>query len=260
MTKRYYWLKLDEKFFEDDTIEWIEEQENGKDYVIFYLKLCLKSLKDEGKLIRYVGERLIPYDVKALAKLTNTPPDTVAVAMKLFLEIGLVSNLESGEIYLNQINEMIGTETDIAKRVRKHRTKQEALGHKPDSLQSNKSSLQSNTPETKCNTEIEKEIDIEYSAFFEEVWKLYPNKKGKGKISKTKKKEIYKLGDEFKRCIERYKEYVENLKILGFKDLMYQNASTFFNSGYVDYLDINYEEKEKPPQRKLKLVIRDDVL
>ena len=122
--KRYYWLKLNENFFEDDTIQWLEEQENGKDYVIFYLKLCLKSLSDEGKLIRYVGERLIPYDVKALSKLTNTSADTVAVAMKTFLEIGLVSQLDSGEIYMKQIKEMIGSETAAAKRKRKQRARE----------------------------------------------------------------------------------------------------------------------------------------
>ena len=31
--KRYYWLKLNENFFEEDTIEWIEDQENGERYV-----------------------------------------------------------------------------------------------------------------------------------------------------------------------------------------------------------------------------------
>ena len=156
-SKRYYWLKLDEGFFEDDTIAWLEEQENGKDYVIFYLKLALKSLKDEGRLIRYVGETLIPYDVKALAKLTNTPIDTVAIAIKTFVEIGLIARLGTGEIYLNQINEMIGTETDVAKRVRKHRAKKGAIGQQETNL------LQCNTGVTKCNTEIEieKELDIE---------------------------------------------------------------------------------------------------
>ena len=151
--KRYYWLKLKENFFEDDTIQWLEEQENGKDYVIFYLKLALKSLDDEGRLVRYVGERLIPYDVKALAKLTNTSADTVAVAMKTFIEIGLVSRLDSGEIYMNQINEMIGTETDVARRVRKHRARKAINSNVSKGL------LQSNTDETKSNTDIE--IDIE---------------------------------------------------------------------------------------------------
>lgn len=81
-----------------------------------------------------------------------------------------------------------------------------------------------------------------YSAFFEQVWKLYPNKVGKGRISDTTKKKTYKLGDEFIRCIERYIGHVEERRGNGFKDLKYQNGSTFFNSGYVDYLDENYTE------------------
>lgn len=121
--KRYYWLKLKEDFFEDDTIQWLEEQDNGKDYVIFYLKLALRSLNDDGKLIRYVGETLIPYDVKALAKLTNTPTDTVVVALELFSTIGLISRLDSGEIYMNQIDEMVGSETLAAEKMRRLRAK-----------------------------------------------------------------------------------------------------------------------------------------
>ena len=102
-----------------------------------FLKLALKSLKDDGRLIRYVGETLIPYDVKALAKLTNTSPDTVAVSMKTFLEIRLVSQLESGEIYLNQIEEMVGS--DVTKRVKASKGKGKALekGDNKQSLQSN---------------------------------------------------------------------------------------------------------------------------
>ena len=83
-TKRFYWLKLQEDFFEDDTIDFIESQENGERYCLFYLKLCLKALKSEGKLIRYVGNMLIPYDEKGLAKLTRTDVDTVRCALALF--------------------------------------------------------------------------------------------------------------------------------------------------------------------------------
>lgn len=32
--KRYYWLKLKEDFFEDNAIEWLEEQQNGKELFI----------------------------------------------------------------------------------------------------------------------------------------------------------------------------------------------------------------------------------
>ena len=146
--KRYFWLKLNENFFEDDTIAWIEEQDNGKDYIIFYLKLALKSLTDDGYLIRYVGEKLIPYDVKALSKLTNTDTDTVKVAMNLFLEVGIISQLDSGEIYLNQIDELIGSETESAKRVRKHRAKQSVLQSNETPLLSNIDVIESNTENT----------------------------------------------------------------------------------------------------------------
>lgn len=149
--KRYYWLKLNENFFEDDTMTWLEEQENGKEYIIFYLKLCLKSLSDDGHLVRYVGERLIPYDVNALSRLTNTNKDTVSIAMKLFIEIGLVNQMDSGEIYMTQINEMIGSETDSAKRMRKLRIQEET---------------QRNLPASHCdmdvqNSDTEKELEIE---------------------------------------------------------------------------------------------------
>lgn len=99
----------------------------------------------------------------------------------------------------------------------------------------------------------------EYNTFFEEVWKLYPSKKGKGQISDTTKKEIYNLGEEFERCISRYIKYVEAERKKGFQELKYQNGSTFFNSGYVDYLDENVKEKEKPKIPPLRMVYRDEI-
>lgn len=127
--KKYYWLKLKENFFDNDTISFIEEQKNGILYVNFYLKLCLKSLKTEGNLIRLVGENLIPYDVNSLARLTNTPVDTVKVAMDLFEKIGLVKIQETGEIYLAQIKEMIGKETDKAELMRRKRAKDKLISN-----------------------------------------------------------------------------------------------------------------------------------
>ena len=119
--KKYYWIRLKEDFFEDDTISYIEEQQNGKDYCLFYLKLCLKALRNNGKIIRIVGDGVIPYDVNSLSKLTNTPVDTVAIALTLFKQLGLISVLDNGEFYINQINEMIGSETNKAELMRKKR-------------------------------------------------------------------------------------------------------------------------------------------
>lgn len=151
--KKYYWLKLKEDFFEEDTISWIEEQENGKEYCLFYLKLCLKSLKTDGTLIRNVGTMLVPYDAKKLGEITNTDIDTVRVAMELFKNIGLVEILDNGEIYLNQLQNMVGSESKWAEKKRKQRKKV---------IEDNVPLLSQNCPrETEKEKEIEQEIDIE---------------------------------------------------------------------------------------------------
>ncbi|MDU5081988.1 replication protein [uncultured Tissierella sp.] len=110
-------------------------------------------------------------------------------------------------------------------------------------------SEKANTTVSELANQIKKKENTKeiYSTFFEELWSLYPSKVGKGKISDTRKKELYILGDEFKRCISRYINYVKVEREKGFTDLKYQNGSTFFNSGYVDYLDENYKEAVVEP-------------
>lgn len=106
---KFYWLQLKEDFFDDDAIQWLEEQKpNGRDYAYFYLKLCLKAVRTNGILVRNVGELLIPYSNEKLAELTKMDFDTVTVAMKLLQQIGLVKILDNGEIYINQIERLIG--------------------------------------------------------------------------------------------------------------------------------------------------------
>lgn len=126
---KFYWLQLKEDFFDDDAIEWLEEQDNGHKYSLFYLKLCLKSLKSNGVLIRKVGNMLVPYDNKKLADLTKTPLDTVIVAMELLKGIGLVQVLDSGELYITQLENMIGSASKGALKKQQQRAlkKQEQL-------------------------------------------------------------------------------------------------------------------------------------
>lgn len=113
-TTKFYWLQLREDFFDEDAIDWLEEQPNGKEYSLFYLKLCLKSLRTNGVLIRRVGNMLVPYDHVKLGELTKTPSDTVMVAMQLLLKIGLVKTLENGELYITQVENMIGSQSKSA--------------------------------------------------------------------------------------------------------------------------------------------------
>lgn len=79
----------------------------------------------------------------------------------------------------------------------------------------------------------------EHEQFFESIWQLYPNKKGKGSVKAKQKEILFKIGFEtLSKCIERYKSTKEDWKA-------WQHGSTFFNSGYVDYLDENYCETEE---------------
>lgn len=179
MSKRYYWLKLKEDFFEEDTIEWLEEQENGKEYCLFYLKMCLKSIKTEGILIRKVGNILVPYDEKHLAKITNTDFDTVVVAMELFKKIGLIQILEGGEIFIPGMDEMIGSETDKAKFMRNKRAKEKLLQEGNNVTDNSNKVTQGSNNVTdvlpNCYTELEKEkelnkdIDIELDSKIEDT-------------------------------------------------------------------------------------------
>lgn len=87
-----------------------------------------------------------------------------------------------------------------------------------------------------------------YISQCDELWKLYPNKKGKQEAYKKIPKilEEYSL-EELRRSVERYSKEVEG------RDKQYiQKGSTFFNGGYVDYLDENYEEVSQDPVEESK--------
>lgn len=85
--------------------------------------------------------------------------------------------------------------------------------------------------------------------FFEKLWGLYPKKEGKGQVSKTQKENLSKIGiEEMTRAVERY---VKAKKDTDKKFL--QNGSTFFNSGYVDYLDKECKEESSGAPIVLKI-------
>lgn len=167
--KRYYWLKLKNDFFEGDEINWLEEQENGAVYILFYLKLCLWSLRSDGVLMRRVGKMEIPYDTKKLAEITGTPLPAAETAMALLTSAGLVEVQENGALFMPQMEDMTGSETERAAIMRKYRTpKTEKENHSEDSdreieVQSSNHNVITMLPETDhiVDTEIEKELELE---------------------------------------------------------------------------------------------------
>lgn len=198
--KRFYWLKLKENFFEEDTISWLEEQENGKEYCLFYLKLCLKSLKTDGILIRNVGELLVPYDIKKLAEMTHTDIDTARVSMEIFEKIGLIQILENGEIYLTQLENMVGSETTKAETMRRLRSQKKIDGNIVTKM----------LPRERVrerDKEIEKDIEIELEDKIRHKFGTY------GRIHLTDK-QYQKLIEDFSKevvdtKINQLDEYVE---------------------------------------------------
>lgn len=114
--KKFYWLKLKRDFFKRHDIRIIEEMPNGKDYVLFYLKLLLESIDHEGSL-RFSDT--IPYNEQMLSVVTSTNVDTVRSAMKLFTELHMIEILDDQTIYMGEVQSMIGSESKWAEYKRK---------------------------------------------------------------------------------------------------------------------------------------------
>ncbi|MCU7195519.1 phage replisome organizer N-terminal domain-containing protein [Turicibacter sanguinis] len=154
--KKYYWLKLKKDFFKRHDIQIIENMPNGKDYVLFYLKLLVESVDHEGGL-RF--NETIPYNEQMLATITNTNIDTVSNAMKLFRELGMVEILDDETIYMNEVSKMLGTETYWAQKKREEREKKKLP--KPAMPQIGQCPIDVQGKSNVSKQEIEIELDIE---------------------------------------------------------------------------------------------------
>lgn len=137
--KKYYWLKLKKDFFKRHDIRIVEEMPNGKDYILFYMKLLLESIDHEGEL-RFSDT--IPYNESMLATITNTNIDIVRSAMQVFTELKMIEILDDGTVFMTEVLKMIGSasNSDTANRQRRFREKkrQELCANNTDSV-------------TKCN-------------------------------------------------------------------------------------------------------------
>lgn len=139
--KRFYWIKLRENFFQQETIDWLMEQENGSAYIVLYLKMCLMTANTAGELIRTIGDMTIPYEPKKISQKTGFDIDTVNVALSLFKHLGLIEETQEGIPVMPEVKNMVGSESESAARVRKYRKKKKALQSNTDvtnkALQSN---------------------------------------------------------------------------------------------------------------------------
>ena len=152
-SRKYYYLKLKDSFFESDSMVLLESMPDGYLYSNILLKLYLRSLKDGGRLML---NGAIPYNSRMLASVTRHQVGTIEKALDIFRELGLVEVLDSGAIYMMNIQNFIGKSSTEADRQREYynRIESEKIGKK-HCKKSYKKSCEKST------LEIEKELDKE---------------------------------------------------------------------------------------------------
>lgn len=122
--KRYYWFKLKQSFMTSDTVDYFMSQENGPYYVILYQTLCLKVINTGGRFSRTIGNVEIPYDTRKLQRDCKWfPLEMIEKGIEYFKQFGLLLEDEKGVLYIDNFNELVGSETDFAEQKREQREK-----------------------------------------------------------------------------------------------------------------------------------------
>lgn len=144
VNRRYYWLQLKEDFFKSKEMKLMRKLPGGEELTIIYLKIMLASLPDEGKIY---FEGLAEDLAEELALLIDEDTEAVRMALMFLTKKNLLTTNDNYQFTLEQVPEMIGSETASTRRSRKYREGRKAL--------------QCNTDATKRNGDIEIEKDIE---------------------------------------------------------------------------------------------------
>lgn len=184
--KKYYYLRLKDNFFDSDELKILESMKDGYLYSNILLKLYLRSLKNDGKLV--VNDR-IPYNAEMLASVTGHQIGTVKQALSIFKDLGLIDVLENGAIYMLDIQNFIGKGSSEADRKREYRQRIET---DRTNVQTNLRQISEKSP-PEIEIELEKEIKIE-----KEI-----DSSAKSTTTKRKRFEKPTLSEIKQYCIER---------------------------------------------------------
>lgn len=152
--KKYYYLRLKDNFFDSDELKILESMKDGYLYSNILLKLYLRSLKNDGKLV--VNER-IPYSADMLASVTGHQVGTIKQALSVFKDLGLIDVLDNGAIYMLDIQNFIGKGSSEADRKREYRQRIET---ERTNVQTNLRQISEKSP-PEIEIELEKDIEIE---------------------------------------------------------------------------------------------------
>lgn len=161
--KRYYWIQLTQDFFKSKEMKLLRKIAGGDTHTIIYLKMMLISLEDGG-CIYYDG--LADNLAEEIALMIDENVEDIKITL-LFLESkGLLTRKNDRDYFLEQVPEMVGSETASARRVRKFRENQLALQCNNDVTKRNGDI----DIEKDIDTEIEKDVDENPSALIVEEY------------------------------------------------------------------------------------------
>jgi len=230
------WIKITTNMFDDEKIKLIESMPERDTILIVWIKLLTLAgrCNASGHLIL---SDTIAYTDEMLSTIFNRPLSSLRLALEVFSKFNMIECSETIQIANWEKHQNAEGLEKIREQNRLRKQRQREKDEKEQLALMSRDSSRDVTQQNK-NKNKNKNIKT-YVHFFENAWSFYPNKKGKGSVSESKKKELEKLGDEFTRCIQRYKKEIDT-KNIGSQFI--KHGSTFFNSGYIDYLDANYEE------------------
>ena len=154
MTKKYYWLKLKEDFFEQRVIKKLRKIAGGDTYTIIYLKLQLLAMKNDGKLI---FENVEEDFASEMALELDEEVENVKVTLMYLEKNNLIETISRDEFLLPEVLEVTGSETASAIRVREHRERKKTLQCNNDVTSCNEVVTDL---KQKCSVEKEKEKEI----------------------------------------------------------------------------------------------------
>ncbi|OOM81759.1 hypothetical protein CLPUN_09430 [Clostridium puniceum] len=225
--------KITKKIFDNEVFYWVKYEAVIEEYPIFKFKKDtvyrrLKGLANKGVLKHRTLKQGGVWSYYSLG-------DNY---------IELISD-ENIDIEKEKIQEGINEKKEVGNKSEVFGNESELNGLNPGTKRvGNKSELNGNKSESngfKSRTKNPSTISIYHNIYSandaQDIWSIYPNKRGKSQAIKKIPKILDKYGKEqITRCVERYATEVQG------KDMQFiLNGSTFFNGRFEDYLDDNYK-------------------
>ncbi|WP_270654199.1 DnaD domain protein [Streptococcus gordonii] len=119
--KRYWWLKMEHDFFEQKEMKALKRMAAGYVYTTIYLKLLLKSLKNNGSLY---FESIEDDFVSELAFDIDESIDDVSAVFDFLKRKGLLVEISEEEVSLPGAVQRIGSKTQSAVRKERQRARE----------------------------------------------------------------------------------------------------------------------------------------